>query len=110
MGYHALRSKIILHGNAGEMGKYGVLSVLPAEIARFLYEYRDTSYTSLGLPAIPLDQSNISVHGILNLDLKPEQVQINMQNMLNMHNIHNTHNTSFIQTHRHICILYIFTC
>ena len=53
------------------MGKYAVLSVLPNKIARFLYEYHDTSYhSSLGLPAIPLDRSSISVYGIL----KPEQV------------------------------------
>jgi hypothetical protein len=60
----------ILHGNAGEMGKYAVLSVLPDKIARFLYEYHDTSYTSfkLALPAIPLDRSNVSVHGILGPD------------------------------------------
>jgi len=55
-GYHALRWEYILHGNAGEMGKYAVLSVLPDKIARFLYEYHDTSYTSLGLPPIPLDR------------------------------------------------------
>ena len=60
----------ILHGNAGEMGKYAVLSVLPDKIARFLYEYHDTSYTSLALPAIPLDRSNVSVHCIL----RPDQV------------------------------------
>ena len=42
MGYHALRWEMILHGNAGEMGKYAVLSVLPDKIARFLYEYHDT--------------------------------------------------------------------
>ena len=59
-----------MHGNAGEMGKYAVLSVLPDKIARFLYEYHDTSYTSLALPAIPLDRSNVSVHCIL----KPDQV------------------------------------
>jgi len=41
-GYHALRWEMILHGNAGEMGKYAVLSVLPDKIARFLYEYHDT--------------------------------------------------------------------
>ena len=72
LGYHALRWGMILHGNAGEMGKYAVLSVLPDKIARFLYEYHDTSYTSLGLPAMPLDRSDISVHSIL----RPEQVQI----------------------------------
>jgi hypothetical protein len=71
-GYHALRWEMILHGNAGEMGKYAVLSVLPDKIARFLYEYHDTSYTSLGLPPIPLDRSGISVHGIL----RPDQVHL----------------------------------
>ncbi len=34
--------EMILHGNAGEMGKYAVLSVLPDKNARFLYEYHDT--------------------------------------------------------------------
>ena len=41
-GVNALRWEMILHGNAGEMGKYAVLSVLPDKIARFLYEYHDT--------------------------------------------------------------------
>jgi hypothetical protein len=59
MGYHALRWEMILHGNAGELGKNTVLSVLPDKIARFLYEYHDTSYTSLGLPPIPLDRSGV---------------------------------------------------
>jgi hypothetical protein len=65
LGYHALQWEMISHGNAGEMGKYAVLSVLPDKIASFLYEYHDTLYTSLALPAIPLDRSNVSVHCIL---------------------------------------------
>ncbi len=64
-GYGALKWKMILHGNAGEFSKYAVLSVLPDKIARFLYEYHDTAYTSLHLPPIPLDRSVISVSGIL---------------------------------------------
>ena len=74
MGYHVLRLEMILHGNAGELGKYTVLSVLPDKITRFLQELEnhDTSYTSLGLPPIPLDKSGISVHGIL----RPDQVQL----------------------------------
>jgi hypothetical protein len=52
--------------------KYAVLSVLPDKITRFLYEYHDTSYTSLGLPPILMDMSGISVHGIL----RPDQVQL----------------------------------
>ena len=65
-----MRWETVLHGNAGEMGKYAVLSVLPDKIARYLYEYHDTSYTSLALPALPLDRSTVSVHAIL----KPDQV------------------------------------
>ena len=38
LGYHALRWEMILHGNAGEMGKYAMLSVLPDTIARFLWK------------------------------------------------------------------------
>jgi hypothetical protein len=53
MCYHGLRLDMILHGNAGELGKYAVLSVLPDKIAHFLYEYHDTSYTFLGVPPIP---------------------------------------------------------
>ncbi len=62
---------MILHGNAGEMGKYAVLSVLPDKIARFLYEYHDTSYTSLGfkLPPIPLDRSAIYAQNMQNMHI-----------------------------------------
>jgi len=63
-GYHALRWEYILHGNAGEMGKYAVLSVLPDKIARFLYEYHDT-----------LDRSGISIHSIL----RPDQVHLGVR-------------------------------
>ena len=68
LGYHALRWEMILHGNSGKMGKYAVLSVLPDKIARFPYEYYDTSYTSLELPALPMCRSDISVHNILRTD------------------------------------------
>ena len=62
----------------GELGKYAVLFVLPDKIARFLYEYHDRLCTYLGLPAIPLDRSQISVHSIL----RPEQALL-------MYAIHN---------------------
>ncbi len=45
-------------------------SVLPDKIACFLYEYHYTYYTSLGLPALPMDRSDISVHS----NLRPDQV------------------------------------
>ncbi len=65
LGYCALKWETILHGNADELGKYAVLSVLPDKTALFLYEYRDISYILLHLPLIPLDRSGISAHGIL---------------------------------------------
>ena len=79
---------MILHDNAGEMGKYTVVSVRPDKIACFLYEYHDTLYTSLGLPAIPLDRSNIShcVHCFL----RPDKYHIiNMQSILCMYHMIN---------------------
>ncbi len=59
-----------MYGNAGEFGRYAVQAVLPDKIARFLYEYHDSSYSSLGLPSIPLDRSNVSIHCIF----LPQQV------------------------------------
>jgi hypothetical protein len=64
------KTPMILHGNAGHFGKYAVLAFLPDIIARFLYEYHDTSYASLGLPSLPQDRIKIHVHGIL----QPQQV------------------------------------
>jgi hypothetical protein len=55
------------------------MSVLPDKIACFLYKYHDTSYASLGLPPIPLDRSNISVHSIL-------QSQLVEKNSMKQHN------------------------
>jgi hypothetical protein len=52
---------------AGELGNYKKLAVLPDKIARYLYEFHADSYASLGLPPLPLDRSNIDVHGILKI-------------------------------------------
>ena len=46
-GYEALDRESILHGNAGWLGDYTELSILPDKIARFLYEYHAESYTWL---------------------------------------------------------------
>ena len=70
LGYHAFVWETILHGNAGEFGKYTILKYLPDKIARFLYEYHDSDYVSLELPPLELDRSDINVHGVL----KPYQV------------------------------------
>jgi hypothetical protein len=60
----------MLHGNAGEFGKYTILKYLPDKIAWFLYEYHDSDYVSLDLPPLELDRSDTDVHGVL----KPYQV------------------------------------
>jgi len=60
----------ILHGNAGELGDYKELTVLPDKIARYLYEFHAECYASHGLPPLPDDRSDTNVHGIL----KPPQV------------------------------------
>jgi hypothetical protein len=57
-------------GNAGELGDYKELAVLPNKIARYLYEYHADSYASHDLPVLPDDRSRTNVHGIL----KPHQV------------------------------------
>ena len=65
LGYHAMRWETITHGNAGEFGKYAVLKTLPDKIARFLYEFHNEDYLSHNLPPLPIDRSEIDVHGIL---------------------------------------------
>ena len=69
-GYAALDWENILHGSAGSLGDYKELAVLPDKIARYLYEFHAGSYSSHGLPPLPVDRSEIDVHGIL----KPPQV------------------------------------
>ena len=71
-GYAAFNWERILHGNAGELGDYKELAVLPDKIARYLYEYHADSYASHDLPVLPADRSpgRTIVHGIL----KPYQV------------------------------------
>jgi hypothetical protein len=64
---------MILHGNAGEMGKYAVLFVLPDKIACFLYEYHDTSYNFLGLPPTPLYRISVFT---ASSKFRPDQVHL----------------------------------
>ena len=69
-GYAAFDWESILHGNAGELGDYKELAVLPDKIARYLYEYHAEDFASHGLPPLPEDRSVTDVHRIL----RPEQV------------------------------------
>ena len=65
-GYDALDYRLILvHGDAGKLGKYPILSKLPDKVARFLYEFHNFHFQRLKLPLLPNDRSAIDVHAIL---------------------------------------------
>ena len=64
-GYNALDHRLIKNGDAGKLGNYHILSVLPDKFARFLYEFHDFRFDSLDLPALPADRSDFDVHGAL---------------------------------------------
>ena len=64
-GYAAFDWESILHGQAGILGDYKELAILPDKIASYLYEYHADSYPSHALPLLPVDRSDIDVHGIL---------------------------------------------
>ncbi len=59
-GFDALDYRKIKLGDAGKLGKYDILSVLPDKFARFLYEFHDFRFSSLDLPPLPAD-----VHGAI---------------------------------------------
>ncbi len=56
-GYNALDYRKIKQGNAGPLGTYPILSVLPDKLARFLFEFHSGQFESLMLPLLPEDQS-----------------------------------------------------
>ena len=67
----SLNGKVyIMNSDAGELGIYKELAVLPDKIARYLYGYHSESYALLGLPLLPVDRSDVDVHEVL----KPQQV------------------------------------
>ena len=64
-GFDALDYRRIRLGDAGKLGHYAILSVLPDKFARFLYEFHDFRFESLDLPLLPADRSDFVVHGAL---------------------------------------------
>ena len=64
-GFDALDYRKIKQGNAGKLGTYEILSVLPDKFARFLFEFHAHRFESLDLPFIPADRSDFDVHGAL---------------------------------------------
>ena len=67
-GFDALDYRKNKNCNAGKLGKYDILSVLPDKFARFLYEFHDFRYSSLDLPPLPADRSDFDVHGAIDND------------------------------------------
>ncbi len=49
-GYDGLDYRKIKQGNAGLLGIYPILSVLPDKVARFLFEFHSGRFESLVLP------------------------------------------------------------
>ena len=60
-GFDALDYRKIKHGDAGKLGKYDILSVLPDKFARFLYEFHDFRFSGLDLPPLPADRSDFDM-------------------------------------------------
>ena len=67
-GFDALDYRKIKHGNAGPLGRYPILSVLPDKFARFLFEFHSGRFETLDLPTLPDDRSQFDVHGALEDD------------------------------------------
>jgi hypothetical protein len=56
-GFDALDYRNIKHEDAGKLGKYAILSVLPDNFAMFSYEFHDFWFSSLDLPPLPADKN-----------------------------------------------------
>jgi hypothetical protein len=64
-GFDALDYSKIRQGNAGKLGTYEILSVLPDKFARFLFEFHAHRFECLDLPILPADRSDFDVHRAL---------------------------------------------
>ncbi len=67
-GLDALDYHKIKHGNAGPLGTHPIPSMLPAKLARLLFEFHSGRFESLDLPILPDDLSQFHVHGTLEDD------------------------------------------
>ncbi len=63
---------VIVHGDAGKLGKYPIRAVLPDKFARFLYEFNAFRYASLDLLPLPADRSYFDMHGALQPGQEPK--------------------------------------
>ena len=67
IGYYALLSYEILHGDVCPFGTYTFSQILPDKIARFLFEFHGKQFRALGLPNLPVDRADINVHRMLDI-------------------------------------------
>ncbi len=81
-GFDAVDYRKIKQGNAGPLGTYDILSVLPDKLARFLFEYHSVRFESLDLLILPDDRSQFDVHGAL------EDDKVKISEYTNAHNVH----------------------
>ncbi len=80
-GFYALDYRKIKQGNAGPLGTYAILSVLPDKFARFLFEYHSGRFGCLDLPILPDDC--FDVHWALEDD-KVKKIRINLSYLIHM--------------------------
>ncbi len=72
-----------MRDEAGKLGDYPILAVLPDKFARFLFEFHDFRFASLDLPHLPADRIDFDVYGAL----ENEQVQKAVkQRYMHVHN------------------------
>ena len=67
-GFDALDYRKIKNRNAGPLGIYSILSVLPDKFARFLFECHSGRFETLDLPILLDDRSQFDVHCTLEDD------------------------------------------
>ncbi len=75
-GFDALDYRKIKQGDAGPLGIYPILSVLPDKFARFLFEFHAFRFESLDLPPLPADRSEYDVHGALEDDKVKRKIKL----------------------------------
>ena len=66
--FDALNYRKIKQGDAGRLGNYPILAVLPDKFARFLFEFYAGRFKSLENLLIPADRSDFDVHATLEDD------------------------------------------
>ena len=68
-GFDALDYRKIKQGNAGPLGTYAILFVLPDKFARFLFECHSVRFESLDLPILLDDRNQFDINCALKDDL-----------------------------------------